>query len=37
MIGVDEVGVLERLRGLRDEIVEPLIAGQGGRIFKLDG
>ena len=37
MIGVDEVGVLERLRELRDEIVEPLIAGQGGRIFKLMG
>jgi TolB-like protein/class 3 adenylate cyclase len=37
MIGVDEVGVLERLRELRDEIVEPLISGQGGRIFKLMG
>jgi TolB-like protein/class 3 adenylate cyclase len=37
LIGVDEVGVLEKLRELRDEIVEPLIAGQGGRIFKLMG
>jgi adenylate cyclase len=37
MIGIDEVGVLEGLRELRGEIFEPLIAGHGGRIFKLMG
>jgi class 3 adenylate cyclase len=37
MIGADEIGMLERLRALRGEILEPLIAGQGGRIFKLMG
>jgi class 3 adenylate cyclase len=37
MIGADEVGMLERLRALRSEILEPLIAEQGGRIFKLMG
>ena len=37
MIGEDEVGAVERLRELRAKIVEPLIAEQSGRIFKLMG
>ena len=37
MIGVDEVGMLEKLRELRGEIVEPLVAEQSGRVFKLMG
>jgi class 3 adenylate cyclase len=37
MIGEDEVGAVERLRELRAKIVEPLIAKQSGRIFKLMG
>src|SRR5258708_1223437 len=37
LIGEDEVGAVERLRELRAKIVEPLIAEQSGRIFKLMG
>jgi adenylate cyclase len=37
MIGEDEVGAVESLRELRGKIVEPLIAEQSGRIFKLMG
>jgi class 3 adenylate cyclase len=37
MIQNDEVGVLERLRALHSEIVEPLVAERSGRIFKLMG
>jgi adenylate cyclase len=37
MIGEDEVGTVERLRELRGKIVEPLVAEQSGRIFKLMG
>ena len=37
MIGTDEVGMLRSLRTLHSELVEPLIEGQGGRIFKLMG
>ena len=37
MIGTDEVGMLTSMRTLHNELVEPLIEGQGGRIFKLMG
>ncbi len=37
MLGADEASVLEKLRQLHGEVVEPLIAEQGGRIFKLMG
>jgi class 3 adenylate cyclase len=37
MIGVDEAGVLEMMRVLRREIVEPLVAAHGGRMFKVMG
>jgi adenylate cyclase len=37
MIGVDETGTLARLRELRREIANPLIAEHGGRIFKVMG
>jgi class 3 adenylate cyclase len=36
-IGADEAGVLEMMRVLRSEIVEPLIAAHGGRMFKVMG
>ena len=37
MISIDEAGTLSRLRGIRLEIVNPVIAEHGGRIFKLMG
>jgi adenylate cyclase len=37
MVGADEAGTLARLRALRREIVEPLTAENGGRIFKTTG
>jgi adenylate cyclase len=37
LIGADEPGTLNRLRALRREIVEPLAAENGGRIFKTTG
>jgi adenylate cyclase len=37
MIGLDETGTLARLRQIRHEIVNPVLAGHGGRIFKLMG
>src|SRR6516225_8088346 len=37
LIGADEAGTLARLRALRREIVEPLTAENGGRIFKTTG
>ena len=37
MIGADEVGVLGMMRMLRSEIVDPLIAAHGGRMFKVMG
>jgi adenylate cyclase len=37
MIGADEVGTLARLRTLRREVVEPLVAESGGRVFKTTG
>jgi adenylate cyclase len=37
MIGADEAGTLARLRALRREVVEPLVAENGGRVFKTTG
>jgi adenylate cyclase len=37
MIGLDETGTLARLRRIRHEIVNPVLAEHGGRIFKLMG
>jgi adenylate cyclase len=37
MIGLDETGTLARLRQIRHEIVNPVLAEHGGRIFKLMG
>ncbi len=37
MMADDEVGTYERLTELRSKIVEPLIAGQHGRVVKLVG
>jgi adenylate cyclase len=37
MVAADEAGTLARLRALRREIVEPLAAENGGRIFKTTG
>jgi adenylate cyclase len=37
LMGVDEVGTLNRLKQLRKDLVQPSITGQGGRIVKLMG
>jgi class 3 adenylate cyclase len=37
LMGTDERGTLERLKALRKELVEPLIAEHNGRIVKLMG
>jgi adenylate cyclase len=37
MVGADETGTLARLRTLRREVVEPLVAESGGRVFKTTG
>jgi class 3 adenylate cyclase/DNA-binding NarL/FixJ family response regulator len=37
MIGADEPGTLARVRGLRGEVIEPLAAAHGGRLFKTTG
>jgi adenylate cyclase len=37
LVGLDEVGTLARLRQIRHEIVNPVLADHGGRIFKLMG
>ncbi len=37
LMGADEAGTLERLKSLRKELVQPKIAGRGGRIVKLMG
>jgi adenylate cyclase len=37
MVGADEAGTLERLRALRREVIDPLFAEHGGRIFKTTG
>ena len=37
LIGLDDVGTLERLRTLRMEVIDPAIAGHGGRIVQTGG
>ena len=37
LMGQDEAGTLERLEGLKAEILDPLIARHSGRIVKLMG
>jgi adenylate cyclase len=37
LIGADEPGTLARLRTLRDEVIDPLMAAHGGRVFKSMG
>jgi class 3 adenylate cyclase len=37
MVGTDEPGTFARLRGLRAEVVQPLAATHGGRLFKTTG
>ena len=37
MMGADEAGTLARLKALRLQVIDPVIAGHGGRIVKLMG
>ena len=37
LLAADETGTLARLRKLRREVVEPLVAESGGRVFKTTG
>src|SRR5215831_8086826 len=37
MVGTDEPGTLARVRTLRTDIIEPLAAEHGGRLFKTTG
>src|SRR6478735_2401709 len=37
LIEQDEVGTLARLKALRQEVIEPIIAGHDGRVVKLMG
>jgi adenylate cyclase len=37
MIGADEAGTLSKLAVLRREIIDPLVADNGGRVFKTTG
>ena len=37
LVGQDELGTLERVRQVREDLLEPLIARHGGRIVKLMG
>jgi adenylate cyclase len=37
MVGTDEHATLARVRSLRADIVEPLVAAHGGRLFKTTG
>jgi adenylate cyclase len=37
MIGADEVGTLSKLTALRREVIDPLVAENGGRVFKTTG
>jgi len=37
LIGADEPGTLARLRALRADVIEPLLAVHGGRVFKSMG
>ena len=37
LIEQDEAGALARLKALRQDVIEPILAGHGGRIVKLMG
>ena len=37
LIGLDDVGTLERLRALRSDVIDPAIAEHGGRIVQTGG
>jgi adenylate cyclase len=37
LIGLDDVGTLERLRALRQELIDPAIAEHGGRVVNTGG
>lgn len=37
LMGADEAGTHARLKTLRTEVIEPVVAGRGGRIVKLTG
>jgi class 3 adenylate cyclase len=37
LIGLDDVGTLERLRALRSEVIDPAINEYGGRIVQTGG
>jgi adenylate cyclase len=37
LTGVDEEGTVSRLRALRQELVDPVLAAHGGRTVKLMG
>ena len=37
LIGADESGTLQRLRAIRDELVDPTIAAYHGRLVKTTG
>ena len=37
LMGIDEAGTLARLKAMRRDIVDPLIAAHSGRTFKLMG
>jgi adenylate cyclase len=37
LIGADEPGTLARLRALREQVIDPLLAEHGGRVFKSMG
>ena len=37
MVGADEPGTLARVRALRTDVIEPLAATHGGRLFKTTG
>jgi adenylate cyclase len=37
LVGIDEAGKLMRLKALRRELIDPMIAAHSGRIVKLMG
>ena len=37
LIGLDDIGTLERLRALRADLIDPTIAEHGGRIVQTGG
>ena len=37
LMGIDEAGTLARLKSMRRELIDPLVAAHSGRTFKLMG